>query len=110
MNRPADTTTTSFSDVNVSAASGLQGQEGTKYTSSSFRHLPNQTREKYSICRTTFLINNFYFMSTLILTEKNLKYEVIDYFQTIVNEMISVKTEIIPYYCCQLSQEELFGY
>lgn len=30
-------------------------------------------------------------MSILTLTEKNLKYKVIDYFQTIVNEMIIVK-------------------
>lgn len=40
-------------------------------------------------------------MSISTLTEKNLKYEVIDYFQTIVNEMISGKPEIIPYFCCQ---------
>lgn len=46
----------------------------------------------------------FYFKLTLTLTEKNLKYKVIDdYFQKIVNEMISVKPEIVPYYCCQLS-------
>lgn len=42
-------------------------------------------------------------MSICTLTEKNLKYEVIDYLETIVNEMISVKPEIIPYYFCQLS-------